>query len=890
MRTRIFPLFVLLLCFQTVFAQKSFTAETDSMSIGNLFLRQISVFPQEKIYIQTDKSAYVVGDTLWMRIHLVDALFLKQANASRYVYVELLNPLANVIERVMIRPDSLGYFYGHIPVDEDLPEGDYSLRAYTRFMQNLGEDYFFRKSLHIIDPTSEVLSPVVAFSFEGKKVNADIHFIRSNDHKKLLPQECRVLLNEGDVEIEGKSISFDIDSIAHYSFHQREGGSSEVLLLKAEYQGKKFNRFFRIPASDDQFDVTFFPEGGYAPVSSNVQVAFKALNSNGLSEEIKGVVYDDVGNEYAAFKSEHLGMGHFIMYYQPGRAYYAVCTNQKGVSKRINLPEAVQNAVSLKTIWDRNYLRVTLAKSAGFNLPSQTYLVAHIRGAVIYSQPWDDVRGFLTFTKDFFPAGIVHFLLIDGERNILSERLVFSSQKSTLASVGVAPDRDSYAPREKIGLRISVTDENNSPLSGNFSISVVDKRTVGIDSMNTILSTLLLTSELEGYIESPMSYLKKDDRDAAQALDILMMTQGWRRYNVPGILKGRLTEDLKYPLESERTISGKVEGLFSALKEGYVTMTTRGEVVGSEVAELGPDGKFVFHHAEYPDKTWYILQGTTRKGGQNAFIELDSMPGFPLVKLPTMYPANNMRQVKLDFVTQENQKYILENGMRVVNLAEVSVFGVAKKKEKAGTSSPYYSVNTSKVITAKDIEKSHYNSIFDMFRFLPGVSVIGETVLYHQSAPMIIVDDVPRDDFDYSILDVSDISDVFVSPPAAIMPIFGQRAANGAIIINTKHGAFMEKNKLNKNMQVIKPIGYQQAVEFYSPKYETELQKAKTTPDIRTTIYWKPDVVVNETGIATLDFYSADSHTEYGVILEGVSNQGHLIYSASNLIPVTKED
>lgn len=143
MRTRIFPLFVLLLCFQTVFAQKSFTAETDSMSIGNLFLRQISVFPQEKIYIQTDKSAYVVGDTLWMRIHLVDALFLKQANASRYVYVELLNPLANVIERVMIRPDSLGYFYGHIPVDEDLPEGDYSLRAYTRFMQNLGEDYFF---------------------------------------------------------------------------------------------------------------------------------------------------------------------------------------------------------------------------------------------------------------------------------------------------------------------------------------------------------------------------------------------------------------------------------------------------------------------------------------------------------------------------------------------------------------------------------------------------------------------------------------------------------------------------------------------------------------------------------------------------------------------------
>lgn len=140
MRTYFFSL--LFLCMQNVFAQAPLAVETDSMSVENLFLQQMSHFPQEKLYLQTDRGIYMSGETLWFRTHLVDALMLKQANASRYVYVELVNPLGNLVERVKIRPDSLGCFYGHIPLGEDLPEGNYSLRAYTWFMQNIGEEYF----------------------------------------------------------------------------------------------------------------------------------------------------------------------------------------------------------------------------------------------------------------------------------------------------------------------------------------------------------------------------------------------------------------------------------------------------------------------------------------------------------------------------------------------------------------------------------------------------------------------------------------------------------------------------------------------------------------------------------------------------------------------------
>ena len=173
---------LLLLCIQDVFTQDLLVVKTDSMNIENLFSQQLSHFPQEKIHLQTDRGIYMSGETLWFRAHLVDALMLKQANASRYVYVELVNPLGNLVERVKIRPDSLGCFYGHIPLGEDLPEGNYSLRAYTWFMQNIGEEYFPHKLIYISDPVSEAISPEISYSTENNDVHAEIHFLSKPDN------------------------------------------------------------------------------------------------------------------------------------------------------------------------------------------------------------------------------------------------------------------------------------------------------------------------------------------------------------------------------------------------------------------------------------------------------------------------------------------------------------------------------------------------------------------------------------------------------------------------------------------------------------------------------------------------------------------------------------
>lgn len=853
---------------------------TDADSIQNLFLEQLALYPQEKIYVHTDKSSYVLGDTIWLRVHLVDALLLKQANASRYVYVELINLLTDVVERVMLSPDSMGCLYGYVRLDEALPEGNYTLRAYTRFMQNQGEDYFFRKSVYVINPLSADISPNVDFTFDDNKVDAEIYFTEANREDRIVPDACSVFV-DGNLKGEEKKLSFEQGS-AQFSFDLTKAQNQPVFLLQTTYKGRIYNRFFTIPQPGDAFDVSFFPEGGHAPLQADIRIAFKALKKNGLHENVQGTVYDDTGKEWAHFESLHLGMGQFRMHYLPGRTYHVVCTNEENISKRFGLPVPEANTMALKAQWSGGNLRLTLSRPSDYILPPDVHLVAHIRGAVLYSQPWADTRGYL-FEKDFFPAGIVHFLLIDKDRNILSERLVFSSQSSTFANVYVVPDKQTYQTRDKISLGIKVTDEYDTPLSGNFSIAVVDKRDVAIDTTSGIISSLLLTSELKGPIESPMSYFKDNGPLTIAALDVLMMTQGWRRYNVPEILKGNLHKKLKFPVESSRIFSGKVSGVFSALKDGSISMLAhKDSILGTSLVKPGKDGKFVFANVDYPNNTQYLIQALRKKGSNLAFIEMDSVEAFPPVVLPLLVDPEK-RNYKKSYPDMANDKYTIENGMRLINLAEVVVKGERINRRK--TESPYYSISSSFVLESEEIEKANFMNVFDLLRRLPGVTISGSEVYYRQATPMLILDNVPTENFDYSMLNVNDISDAFVSPAISVTPIFGARAANGAIVINTKKG-FVEKNRLNKNIQVLTPIGYQQHVEFYSPAYETEEQRKNTTTDLRSTIYWNPGVQTDSTGVAHLSFYSADSPSQYGIVLEGISSFGHLIYSSKEVIEV----
>ena len=159
------------------------------------FQQQLRIFPQEKIHLHTDKPYYITGERIWFRAHLVDAATHVPSPVSRYVYVELINPLDSVVTRIKIRQED-GVYHGYLPIPENVQAGDYTLRAYTSFMRSLDESYLCTKSIHIGDPQSRTIHTGMQFAFLSRnRVDVTFQFTDVASGAPLVPQSVRISVN-----------------------------------------------------------------------------------------------------------------------------------------------------------------------------------------------------------------------------------------------------------------------------------------------------------------------------------------------------------------------------------------------------------------------------------------------------------------------------------------------------------------------------------------------------------------------------------------------------------------------------------------------------------------------------------------------------------------------
>ncbi|MDR2774037.1 MAG: TonB-dependent receptor plug domain-containing protein [Tannerella sp.] len=844
-------------------------------TVTGYFIEQLGRYPQEKLYLHTDKPYYISGEKIWFRAHKVDALLHSQTNTGRYVYAELIDPLDSVVCRVKIHPDSLALFHGYMPLDEGLPEGNYTLRAFTRYMENQGEDYFFRKTIPVFDPLSLRFDTHTSFSFDGDDTKASFRFVDKQSGHSFEPENLTVRRNYDA----GKKTTFDDDTTASVTFGSLKKEKSGVMTLNLLYEGKKYTKYIRMPSPENDFDVSFMPEGGYLLAGANNAIAFKAIKSNGLSEDIDCTVVDSEGQIIKTVKSLHLGMGVFDLYPEQGKKYFVECTGSNNITRRFELPRAEAAHCGLKVKRIRNKVFAVVNKASDYKSQTELYLLVHIRGGVLYNEKWNPEREFIVFEDPFFPSGVSQFVLYNADKQVISERLIFNYSDSEIARLDFSTDRENYAAKQQIVSTVKITDVNDVPLAGNFSVSVTDDKDVIPDSCSNIISSFLLTSELAGYIENPSYYLKQDDREAVVALDLLMMTQGWRRYAVPEIIRGELSTPA-IPVEGSQVIAGKADGMFTSVKDGYISvLAMKDSAINAHVVQTDNKGRFELDGIDYPDSTRFIIQAVTKKGGKHVFLEVDEPRPFPEAKSIILLRDMLSGNVPDSYIAKADEKYLSENGMRIVNLAEVEVTA----KRKAPTQSAYYSeVTSSRVITADDIEKSHYTSMKILLMQIPGIMITGDAISVRGGgAPLVVIDDLPDENFDIMSLEVSDIGDIFLIKDASAGAMFGPKAINGALVISTKQGFIQRRAKSHNISNFIELLGFQMPLEFYSPKYD--VSQKYTTADLRSTVYWKPNVRTPQTGEASFDFYSADAETTYSVVIEGVSDQGHLIYKKAKI-------
>jgi hypothetical protein len=376
-----------------------------------------------------------------------------------------------------------------------------------------------------------------------------------------------------------------------------------------------------------------------------------------------------------------------------------------------------------------------------------------------------------------------------------------------------------------------------------------------------------------------------------------MMTHGWRRYAVSEVVKGSYSQP-ESGFELRREITGTVKAgvLNRPASNSEVTVLPPGHIPLQTVTDA--DGKFRFE-LHYPDSTLFFVQANNQRGGDRVELTVNPEMFPPLKHIPvsrSLLPdVSEKENVATGFLDKAGQRARYDEDMMLINLDEIEV--TAQRIDKRDELRLRYAINASSDMTIyrEDIESKMKGAmrVTDLLINTPGIRVsnppfphepkvfIGPHIKTFGATnvpALILVDGMEVGDIPLSTLvsvrDVESI-DIFKGVGASI---FGSRGMFGAISITTrKWNPNDNPTDYRNNSMSFTPLGYQKPVEFYAPKYDTPEAKNFSIPDFRTTIFWKPDVIISEYGNASFDFYAADFPTTYSILIEGISEEGTII-------------
>ena len=824
--------------------------------------------PKEKLYLHLDKPFYGAGEKIWFKGYLVNATTHQDNSQSNFIITELINRSDSIVERKKIRRDSLG-FHNAFTLPATLPAGDYYLRGYSNWMLNEDPDFFFSRNIKIGNSIDNTIVSSIEYQQEDDthytakiKFTSNVQAVFENTTIKYL------YLENGKIKNKGKKKT---DENGWISISLPDLKSPAARRIEVEFDDPQYiyKRTFHLPVFTNDFDVKFFPEGGALLSIPHQNVAFKAQGADGFSKEVEGFLFNSKGDTLTNFRSEHNGMGIFTMNPVDNETYYVTARTNDSITKRFDLPAIEPKGISIAMSHYKQEIRYEIQKTEATEWPQKLFLLAHTRGKLAILQPINPKRTFGKMNDSLFTEGITHFMLIDEQGNALSERLIFVPDHKP-NQWQITADQPTYGKREKVSLQIAAKDNEGNPVEGTFSVSITDRKSIQPDSLaDNILSNLLLTSDLKGYVEDPAYYFLNQDARTLRSIDYLMMTHGWRRHKMENVLRTPSLNFTNY-IEKGQTISGRIMGFFGAnVKKGPIcVLAPKYNIIAT--TETDEKGQFIVN-TSFRDSTTFLVQARTKKGFAGVDILMDP-PQYPVATHKAPY-FNGATTFMEDYLMNTRDQYYMEGGMRVYNLKEVTV---TAKRERPSSKSIYTGgINTYTV--EEDRLQGYGQTAFDAASRLPSVTITNGSEIHirNNSEPAIIViDDIVYEDASDILKDiqVSDMSSISLLRGADAV-ILGPRASGGAVVITLKDPRNLPARPA-QGIITYTPLGYSESVEFYHPTYDTPEKKNAQRSDFRSTVYWNPELRLDAEGKATIEYYTPDSTAPEDIIIEGVDKNG----------------
>ena len=844
-------------------------------------------YPQEKIHLHLDKPYYAIGDDIWFKAYVTDSKTSAPTTLSKMLYVELFDE-KDSLRRQLKLPMQSGISWGDIRLPDTLKEGNYRIRAYTQLMRNAGPDFFFDKTIKIGNSWANkvFVKADYVFSKEGnnEKVNSTIRFTDKNGNPYSATEVNYVVELSARTITKGKAISNTNGEISIPIVNTQpsiyKSGKITVILTLANKQ--KISKIIPLKTTSTEIDVQFFPESGNLTQGLPNKVAFKAINAEGKGEDIKGIIIDNKGAEITNFESTYLGMGSFYLNPIADKVYKAKIKFKNGTEKLFDLPKAESSGYVLSTN-NSDTAKVVIKVLITDDLVGKgdLNLLVQQNGNVFFSVKIPTVKNFAmaSLPKSELPPGIVTLTLFSGESIPVSERLIFIDNNFNKIKLSVGNLDETYSKRGLMNLELLGTSENK-PTRASFSISVTNAAIVEPDLENetNIFTSLLLKSDLKGYIEKPNHYFIDNDVKTRIDLDHLLLTQGWRKINWK-LVAGSALPDNNFKPETSLQISGIITtNGGKPVPNGKVSLFSSSGGIFAIDTLSDANGRFNFNNLEFPDSARFIVQARNEKGKREVQIKLDIIPGQLIttnkntgdIAVNVNDQLKNYLRNSDDYFEELTKRGILN---RTIQLKKVEIIGEKKKVENSANLNGAGRADA--VITAKDLENTPQLSFYLSGRIAGVIIRNGQAYARQSSAPMaIILDGMNMQDFLLDDINVFDIETIEVLKSIGNTAIYGSNGGGGVLVITTKRGGGISSiSTYAPGIITYNPKGYAMSRSFYSPRYDTN---PDTKPDLRTTVYWNPSIISDEKGSFKLNYFNTDEAGPYRVVIEGIDFMGNL--------------
>ena len=845
-------------------------------------------FPVEKAYLHLDKFTYTLGEDLWFSAYLVAGGTQVPSPMSKTLYVDLFDGDGLFLTQKTIQIEN-GRGAGDFKIPNFGKTGMYQIKAYTSWMKNFGEEFFFSQNFQVVDGLGGTFLPKVDFleinSADGKvRYRLFIQAVNSSgeplSNKKIeiraIGSEEILYSQEMQLNAQGEAeFSFSIPAKAHYSQHFE--------LSYAENEDYVVTQKVRLPYSFEFADIQFLPEGGSWLIGKKAKLAFRAVDPDGIPVSLTGILDEE---SESSFSSNFAGLGKLELTPQKD-SYTAVLKSSKfGEERKISLPKAETSGLSLQVQNPEEGAFISaFVQGSGFE--GNLLLVSHTRGLINFMIKGNLANGVwgARIPKKNLPSGINSITVLDESGKPLLERLVFiqngdAIQLNLSTSTGVLP-------RGKMEFSLESTFQNNAN-PGSFSLAVVDADQVQDESemVGSILSHLLLSSDLKGTIFKPGYYFQNQSSATREALDLVMLTHGWSRFTWNEIISEKYP-DQGYFIEQGISIRGKIKEQTQTKKGlgGGKISAIIGEGIELIRTEYGADGMFLLSDLQYQDSVTVTLTADDLRAKN--FIDLEvNEPKPQFSKLNGNYPFEIVWPEGLIATVKERAlMQQLTSDSKTIELEGVTV-GAKTLQEEQTSGRKLYGEGDATLKPDEIPGGSGYVNIFQMIQgrvagvrvnfngISASVQIRGVGSIQAGTEPLYLLDNVPVDAATLGLISPRDVESIEVFKDPARTAIFGSQGANGAIAVYTKTGAGISYQSVGGTL-VTKYGGYSSPREFYSPKYDEKSALTAAT-DRRATLFWNPLLKTDESGKAKIDFFNSDSAKRHLIVIEGIDKFGRL--------------